>query len=38
MSFCETVVVVAYCMIIMKEVEKGGGEFISVYEPLVVVE
>ena len=24
-------------MIVMKEVEKGGGDFISFYEPVVVV-
>ena len=24
-------------MIIMKEVERGGGDFISLYEPVVVV-
>jgi hypothetical protein len=27
-SFCEPVVVIAYYMIIMKEVEKRGGDFI----------
>jgi hypothetical protein len=30
------IVVVAYYMIVMKEVEKGGGDFISFYEPVVV--
>jgi hypothetical protein len=37
-SFGEPVVVVAYYMIIMKEVEKGGRDFISFYESVVVVE
>ena len=35
-SSCDPVEVVLYYMIIMKEVERGGGVLIPFYEPVVV--